>query len=304
MLTHRLPLLTSAIELSDTPFFAQEAYQCGPAALATVLQAADVPVLPQDLVAQVYVPAKQGSLQVEMLAAGRRAGRIPYRIAPELEAIRSQLIEGRPVLVMQNLGLRLLPAWHYAVVVGLDPEADQIVLRSGTERRRLTSSAEFLRTWRLADGWAVVVLRPGELPAEVEPSRYLRAVAMTERFLSPQDRRAAYQAALRRWPDDATAQFGLAFAWHADGNFRQAESGYRSLLMDHPEHAAAWNNLADMLQSRGCHTQARNAAQTALTIARRNYPGLVAGIEDTLRGIPSTPDGPDCASAGLPSRKN
>jgi len=145
------------------------------------------------------------------------------------------------------------------------------------------------------------VLRPGELPTDVEPRRYLRALAMTERFLSPEERRAAYQAALGRWPEDATAQFGLAFAWHAAGDFQQAESGYRSLLMNHPEHAAAWNNLADVLQARGCHAQARNAAEAALTIARRNYPGLVPGIEDTLYGMPSGPDGANCASIGLPS---
>src|SRR5690606_15890104 len=64
--------LHSPILLDNVPFFAQDEYQCGPAALATVLVADGVEVTPEELVDQVYVPARQGSLQIEMLAAPRR----------------------------------------------------------------------------------------------------------------------------------------------------------------------------------------------------------------------------------------
>ena len=53
------------VELTDTPFFPQEAYQCGPAALATLLNANGVAVSPEQLVPQVYLPERRGSLQVE-----------------------------------------------------------------------------------------------------------------------------------------------------------------------------------------------------------------------------------------------
>ena len=39
-----------AVELAQTPFFPQDRYQCGPAALATVLGAAGVHVTPEELV--------------------------------------------------------------------------------------------------------------------------------------------------------------------------------------------------------------------------------------------------------------
>ena len=67
-----MPQLTEAVELSDTPFFPQEEYQCGPAALATVLNAAGVGLAPNDLVDQVYLSTQHGSLQVELLAATRK----------------------------------------------------------------------------------------------------------------------------------------------------------------------------------------------------------------------------------------
>jgi hypothetical protein len=37
-----------------------------------------------------------------------------------------QLEAGRPVLVLQNLALKLWPQWHYAVVVGYLPEHQAI----------------------------------------------------------------------------------------------------------------------------------------------------------------------------------
>src|SRR5690606_12988264 len=98
----RAPLLESStgmVELADTPFFPQDRYQCGPAALATVLAAAGVAVAPDELVEQVYVPARRGSLTIEMQAAPRRYDRIAYPLQPELAALIAELDAGRPVLV-------------------------------------------------------------------------------------------------------------------------------------------------------------------------------------------------------------
>ena len=60
--------------LGTVPFFAQDDHLCGPAALAMVAQAAGRSVTPQQLTPQVYLPGRQGALQVEMLAATRRQG--------------------------------------------------------------------------------------------------------------------------------------------------------------------------------------------------------------------------------------
>lgn len=294
VLPERLPQGTEPVELVDTVFFPQTQYHCGPAALATVLQSSGVAVVPDDLVDQVYVPARQGSLQVELLAATRRAGRIPYVFGPGLTGLHAELEAGRPVLVLQNLGLGVLPVWHYAVVVGLDPAGDRVILRSGTEQRRVEQARAFLRSWRLGDHWAMVALRPGELPAEAERGRYLASVAQAERFLGPDGRRAAYRAALARWPDDVTARFGFAYAMHAAREWHAAEDAYRALIADHPQHAAAYNNLAEVLKARGCLAQSRRAADRALAIAGSDAPSLVDAIKATRDAIPAGADASDC----------
>ncbi len=121
-----------SVELIDVPFHPQVTDQCGPAALATILNSADIPVSPEELRSRVYIPDRKGSLQLELLAATRHYGRIPYVIDPDLNAVLSELQSGRPVLILQNLGPKLMPIWHYAVVVGYLPNAQADAVRQGT----------------------------------------------------------------------------------------------------------------------------------------------------------------------------
>lgn len=257
------------MEIETTPFHPQKKYQCGPAALATLLGHSGVSVTAESLVPLVYLPEKKGSLQIEMVAASRRLGRIPYVIEPDLPTLIGELQAGRPVLVLQNLGLQLWPVWHYAVVIGYSAEADEIILRSGITRREILSTYRFLDTWKRGGHWAMVSLKPGELPAIPEELPYLKAVAAMERLVPIDSLISAYRAALSQWPDSPTALFGLAAALHAKGDLTSAEQNYRYLLSVKPDHIAALNNLADVLADRGCYREALLVIERAL----RKEPG-------------------------------
>ena len=246
-----LPAPGRTIELEDTPFYPQERYQCGPAALTTVLAQSGAAVSLDDMINKVYLPGRQGSLQVELLAATRTEGRLPYVIDGSLAAIWQELEAGRPVLVLQNLGVAAIPRWHYAVVVGIDAERGEVVLRSGTDRRRVTSSNTFLHTWQRGDYWGLVVLPPGELPAAPDRSRYFEAVAALEQAGRAEETALAWQAALGQWPNDSIALFGLGNARLVLGDYREAEDVYRELLAAEPGMVVARNNLALALAEQG-----------------------------------------------------
>lgn len=154
----------SVRELVDVPFFAQDDYQCGPAALATVLVHGGVAVTPEQLVSKVYVPDRLGSLQAELLAATRRHDRVPYRLPGTLLSLLEQVDAGRPVLILQNLGFERWPTWHYAVVVGFDADTQRFLLRSGAERRHRISARRFLASWQRAGRWAMVAVPTGAPP--------------------------------------------------------------------------------------------------------------------------------------------
>jgi hypothetical protein len=256
---------TEPVELTSVPFFPQTEFQCGPAALATVLAHQGVPVTADELVPQVYVEGLRGSLQAELLGATRRHGLIPYVLAPSIAAVETELRAGRPVLVLQNLGLARFPVWHYAVVVGMDGES--VVLRSGTEERRVESARRFLRSWQRGEQWAFIAVAPGDLPATAAAGPFVRALAAAEPLLATGDVARGYAAALDRWPTDELALLAAAGAHHTRGDLVAATARYRELLAIAPTHVVARNNLANVLATRGCYRAALGEARAALAAA-------------------------------------
>ncbi|MGB5245864.1 MAG: PA2778 family cysteine peptidase [Woeseia sp.] len=284
--------LTSPLELADTPFFPQDAYQCGPAALMTILTASDVSTSLDELVRQVYLPAREGSLQGEMLAATRGAERVPYILKPALSDITAELAAGRPVLILQNLSISWAPLWHYAVVVGVDPEKDELVLRSGTDARRIMRKTVFLRTWRRSDYWAFVALRPGELPANPDRQRYADAVAGLEQTGHVASAKLAWQAGVAHWPNDTVQLFGLANTEYALGNFHSAERIYRQLLDVDGSLPGAQNNLAMTLLALDQPLAALRQIDAALAVANGSvwHEALLDTRRSILKAIDNKPE--------------
>ncbi len=273
-------------ELTDTPFFPQDAFQCGPAALATVLVRGGAQTSPEALREQVYLPGREGSLQVEMLAAARRHGFVAYTLRPRLEDLLREVAAGNPVVVLQNLSLPIFPKWHYAVVVGYDLPQGELILRSGLERHLVMSLSTFERTWARSSHWAMLALPPQRLPATAEESRYLGAVVALERA-APAAARAAYETALVRWPDNLVARIGQGNAAYGLRDLAAAEAAYRRATQDHPEAADAWNNLAQVLLEQGRTDEARQAAQRAVSLG-----GARSRIyRQTLEAIPPAAQG-------------
>ena len=278
----QLPPDARVEELTAVPFFPQTDYQCGPAALATVLKHAGANVDADGLVREVYVEGLRGSLQPELLGATRRHGFIPYVLAPEADALVAELAARRPVLVLQNLGIDRVPVWHYAVVVGVD--GDDVILRSGTEQRRVERGTRFLRSWQRGSNWAFVAVEPGELPASATAGAYVRALAGAEPLLEPSAAQRSYRAALERWPDDELVLFAAAGQRHAARDLAGATTLYRRLLAKAPQHAAARNNLANVLTERGCHAAALVEARAALA-ALAPDDALGEAVRDTVAEI-------------------
>jgi tetratricopeptide (TPR) repeat protein len=273
-----LPL---SVELDAVPFIPQERYQCGPAALATTLAAAGIAVGAEALVPQVYVPAREGSLQTEMLAAGRRNGAFSVAIPPRLDALLTEVAAGHPVLVLQNLSLPWFPVWHYAVVVGYDLEHGEIVLRSGTTRRLTMPLSTFEHTWRRSGNWGIVTLPPGRLPRTADEASTLAAAVAFEQAKGAAAALPVYAAATQRWPRNLALLLGLGNSAYASNDLDGAVAVFDHAVVLHPDSQAALNDLAFALNAVGRRDEARAAAQKALAL---DGPWQEA-VRDTLRLI-------------------
>ncbi|QAU35987.1 bacteriocin-processing peptidase family protein [Janthinobacterium sp. 17J80-10] len=273
--------LPATAAIANVPFYPQEDYQCGPAALAMAASAAGTPLRPESLVDQVYVPARQGSLQLEMLAAGRRHGMLSYRIRPGIDALLQEVAAGNPVIVLQNLSFSFAPVWHYAVVIGFDRNRNMLVLHSGRTQNMEMSLFTFERTWARADHWAMLLLPPARLPATADADSIAAAAAALERN-APAAAQSAYAAALGRWPDHASLLLGNGNAAYVLGQKKAAVQAYRRLTSFHPDHADGWNNLAQALLDEGMHREASAAVARAVALGGPRLPRYLE-LQDAIQ---------------------
>ncbi len=263
----RLPTdIPKYVELQRVPFFPQEDYQCGPASLATILSASGIKIEPDALVSQVYIPSKKGSLQIEMVAAIRRYGRIAYELKPELIDILKEVNAGRPVLVLENYNAGFSQTWHYAVVVGYDLNREEFISRSGVKRRETLSFNQFEYLWKQGGYWGVVALPLEELPATVNENRFEQSVLSLEQSGHHNHAKKAYQTLLSRWPKNLVGQIGLGNTSYALGDLESAKLAFMQAIHNHPETAMAYNNLAHVFADLGQMAEAIKTAEKAISL--------------------------------------
>ncbi|MCJ2165611.1 MULTISPECIES: PA2778 family cysteine peptidase [unclassified Pseudodesulfovibrio] len=249
--------------VEDVPFYPQEEYQCGPAALAMALTWSGLPMQPGALVDEVYTPARKGSLQPDMITAARRHGRIAYPITGA-EQLIAEVAGGNPVIVLQNLGLSWYPVWHYAMVIGYDQPAGQVFLRSGVTETKVSPYRVFENTWGSSDFWGLLVLPPSRMPVTVKEKAWLEASVGLERAQVPESAAPAYAAAVERWPENYDAWIGLGNARYALGSRPDAAAAFQRATMLRPDNGIAFNNLAQVLAEMGQREKALAAAKKAV----------------------------------------
>jgi tetratricopeptide (TPR) repeat protein len=261
-LSENLPAIHA---LTAVPFYPQEEYQCGPAALAMAISWSGLPVRSEDLVEEVYTPSRKGSLQTAMIAAARRPGRLAYEIS-DFESLFPEIAASYPVIVLQNLGISWFPVWHYGLVVGYDATQGHVIIRSGTTFRKVLPLGVFEKTWARSSYWGIIILQPGQLPALDMEKTYLSAVLGLEKAHQFQAAVSGYRTALSRWPQSLAARMGLGNSYYALGDFTNSEIAFKEIIHLHPRAGAAYNNLSQILKEQGRYPEAMEMAPKAVSL--------------------------------------
>ena len=126
--------LPTRVAVAEVPLIVQADFYCGPASLAMVHQWAGLNVTQAEVARQSFTPGAEGTYLADMLGAARRRGQLAV---PDegFENLMREIAAGNPVIVFQNLGLKIAPRWHYGVVVAYDLDVDRIELNSGQHER-------------------------------------------------------------------------------------------------------------------------------------------------------------------------
>jgi tetratricopeptide (TPR) repeat protein len=258
--------------ISDVPFYPQEKFYCGPASLAMMLNWAGIPANQEDIAKLIYTPGRQGTLPVDILSGSRRNGALAVEVNT-LHDLLNEIAAGHPVLVFQNLGLKMFPIWHFAVVIGYDLNERTLILHSGVDSQRFTDLYTFEKTWQRAEYWAVTIMQADSLPKAATELSVLKAASGLEQAGQYNAAITAYNSISERWPQSTIAHIGLGNTYYKLGNFSAAARSFKMATQIDTSNAAAWNNLANALAAQGLYQDAVTAAHNAVANS---------GVEDTI----------------------
>jgi len=255
--------------LKDVPYYAAAGQQGAPAALAMLLGGSGVQAAPVELAPLVYDRRAGEVTTAAVRGALPRFGRVGWVLRSkqlDLDVVQ-QVQAGHPVLLLLRSGL-VLKEWRYAVLVGVDPSSNSFVLRSAGEQRQVLGYAELLAAWKDSGYWALLALRPGDLPEGAAAADWTAAAAQMEAAGKTEAALQAYGAVTERWPNEAQAWLGMGHGYYALHNLRGATVAYHNAAKLWPNSAAAHNGLAQALVDRQCADQAEDEVNLALSLER------------------------------------
>ena len=275
--------LPQRVELTQVPFHMQDDFLCGPATLAMVFNAAGVSSASvESLTPMVYLPGRQGSLQAEMLGATRRNGLVAYTLAPRLEDLLRELAAGTPVVVLLNLSIKLVPVWHYAVVVGYDLDKREVIVRSAKKERDEWSFGFLEFFWQDSGHWSMLALPPGRLPVTAKEPEAAASIAALEQVGRLAEARESYRALLARWPQSLVGLIGLGNVEYALKDLPAAERAFFRASEAHPQSAIAFNNRAHVLAALDRLADAESVARTAVSLGGPLLPETQKTLDDIV----------------------
>lgn len=218
---------TEHVRVAGVPFYPQDGFRCGPAAMAMVLNWSGLEIKPAALDGQFALPADP---RKSLADSANRYGRLAYPIAGT-PAMLAELAAGHPVLVVQNLGVESQPLWNCVVAIGFDRRQDQVMVHGGDQAGKRMPLRVFERLWSDAGQWGLIVLKPGELPAAAHQPDYVKSAYALLRAGRYWEAVQAYDAALATWPADSDSLMGLGSSLYLLGDSLGAAEAYRAAAL-------------------------------------------------------------------------
>jgi hypothetical protein len=173
-ITPEIKRLPDRVEIPGVPFFRGNDYQSAPNAMAAMLANLQVQITPGLLGKSMKLPGGEARIEQSMQEQARAYGFVVYPLDRTFDALLTQVAAGYPVLVRFADGM-VLKSPRYGVLVGYNRIKQTVVVQAGNDRHDVMSFSGFTSAWEGAGSWAVLVQGPRQLPANVDPERWLKA---------------------------------------------------------------------------------------------------------------------------------
>ena len=147
--------------IEGVPYFEQEDFQCGPAALVTVInywhrKNRCNERLSVDAVAkEIFSNRAKGVLSLDLELYARKLGFTSLQFSGTIEKIKEYLDENSPVIILVDNGRAFYQQNHFMVAKGYTQ--DGIIFNSGREENHLILKESLITIWKKTDFWALAI---------------------------------------------------------------------------------------------------------------------------------------------------
>jgi predicted double-glycine peptidase len=139
--------------IENVPFYPQEAYQCGPASLAGVLNYWGGQTSPAEIAAEIYSPKAGGTLDVDMVLYAEKKGLKAVQYAGSLGDLKKNIDSNYPLIVLVDYGFWVYQKNHFMVVVGYSENG--LIANSEKEQHKVIPLENFLKAWERTRFWTL-----------------------------------------------------------------------------------------------------------------------------------------------------
>lgn len=143
--------------IEGVPFVQQTEYDCGPAALASVLsfrgKAADL----ERITASVYLPQLRGTLLMDLERYAKDEGFKTSSSAGTHDALKTAVRSNSPVICLLDLGYWFYRQPHFVTVIGFDDGNGLFIMHDGGIPNRTMRYEDFEKKWARAGKWMIVI---------------------------------------------------------------------------------------------------------------------------------------------------
>ena len=146
-----------AVRLHDVVPYTQEPEQCGPYALASLLEYMGIRTDPAGLSSRLYSPGAGGTLTMDLFLEAGRQGLDARQVRGSAGQLRDEIRENNPVIVLLNYPGLSRKAGHFVLVAGYSDHPPGVFLVWGDGKLSWMNQEKFDTFWSGSESWMLTV---------------------------------------------------------------------------------------------------------------------------------------------------
>ena len=156
--SHRLP---EAVRIHDVGPYLQDPEQCGPFALAALLQYMGMEADPDLLAQRLYSPGAGGVLTMDLFLEASRRGLEARQLSGTVNTLMKELTEFNPVIVLFKYPGLSGSTGHFVLVTGYSLDPRGFFLLWGDGKLSWVKLDQFNQLWSVSGSWMLTARREG-----------------------------------------------------------------------------------------------------------------------------------------------